>query len=105
MGAHYFIRDGEVLYENAASQDKDYVMIEGAVHGGEPCTPCETFPGQYSNTVKNRLDYMEQWIRARSAFHVGCPDELMAALGQPRHAQTSPWVTSVQSPSYVQRWS
>ncbi len=65
MGAHYFIRDGEVTYENAASQDKDYVMIEGAVHGGEPCVPCEAFPGQYSNAVKNRLDYMEQWIRAR----------------------------------------
>jgi len=65
MGGHYFIRDGEIIYENAASRDKDFVMIEGAVHGGEPCVPCESFPGQYSNTVKNRLDYMERWIRAR----------------------------------------
>lgn len=65
MGAHYFIRDGEVTYENAASTDKDYAMIEGAVHGGQPCVPCESFPGQYSNSVRNRYDYMEQWLRAR----------------------------------------
>jgi len=65
MGAHYFIRDGEVIYENAASTDKDYAMIEGAVHGGQPCVPCESFPGQYSNSVENRYDYMEQWLRAR----------------------------------------
>jgi hypothetical protein len=64
MGAHYFIRDGEVIYENAASTDKDFAMIEGAVHGGTPCVPCESFPGQYSNSVKNRYDYMEQWLRA-----------------------------------------
>jgi hypothetical protein len=64
MGAHYFIRDGEVIYENAASADKDYAMIEGAVHGGQPCVPCESFPGQFSNSVKNRYDYMEAWLRA-----------------------------------------
>lgn len=65
MGAGPFIRDGELMYETAASRDKDFVMIEGAVHAGTPCVPCETFPGQYSNTMKNRVDYMEQWIRAR----------------------------------------
>src|SRR5207302_769631 len=38
MGAHYFIRDNERLYEMARSNDKDFIVIEGAVHGFAPCT-------------------------------------------------------------------
>jgi hypothetical protein len=65
MGAHYFIRDSEIHYEMAASKDKDFIVIEGATHGGTPCKPCETTPGQYSNTVKNLFDYVAKWINAR----------------------------------------
>ena len=65
MGAHYFIRDNELHFEVAASKDKDYIVIEGATHGGTPCTACETRPGQYSNTVKNFFDYVARWINAR----------------------------------------
>ena len=45
MGAHYFIRDNERLFDTAASKDKDFVTIEGAVHGFTPCTRCETDAG------------------------------------------------------------
>ena len=65
MGGHYFIRDSEVHYETAASKDKDFIVIEGATHGGTPCKACETTPGQYSNTVKNFFDYVAKWIDAR----------------------------------------
>ncbi|MCZ6491112.1 MAG: hypothetical protein O7A06_11350 [Acidobacteria bacterium] len=65
MGAHYFIRDNEIHYEVAASEDKDFVVIEGATHGIRPCTACETFPGQYSNTVRNFFDYVTMWINVR----------------------------------------
>ncbi len=65
MGAFYFIRDNEIHYEMAASSDKDFVTIEGATHGFTPCVPCEQFPGQYSNTVKNLFDYVADWINAR----------------------------------------
>ena len=65
MGGHYFIRDNEIHYEVAASEDKDFVVIEGATHGIRPCTACETFPGQYSNTVRNFFDYVTMWINAR----------------------------------------
>jgi pimeloyl-ACP methyl ester carboxylesterase len=65
MGAHYFIRDNERQYDMARSKDKDFVVIEGANHGFTPCTPCETRPGQYSNTVKNLFDYTANWINAR----------------------------------------
>jgi hypothetical protein len=65
MGAHYFIRDNELHYDMARSKDKDFVVIEGAVHGFTPCTACERTPGQYSNSVKNLFDYAAGWINAR----------------------------------------
>jgi hypothetical protein len=65
MGGHYFIRDVEREYDLAASKDKDYVVIEGAQHTFVPCTACETTPGQYSNTMKNLMDYIRDWINKR----------------------------------------
>jgi pimeloyl-ACP methyl ester carboxylesterase len=65
MGAHYFIRDNERHYDMAKSKDKDFIVIEGAVHGFTPCTACEQTPGQYSNSVKNLFDYAAKWINAR----------------------------------------
>ena len=38
MGAHYFIRDNERHFDLADSKDKDFITIEGAVHGFTPCT-------------------------------------------------------------------
>jgi hypothetical protein len=65
MGAWTFIRDTEIHYEVSRSEDKDFVVIEGANHGFTPCVPCERSPGQYSNTVKNLFDYVRDWINAR----------------------------------------
>jgi pimeloyl-ACP methyl ester carboxylesterase len=65
MGAHYFIRDSEIHYESAASQDKDFIVIEGATHGIQPCKACEKRPGQYGNSVRNFFDYVQHWINAR----------------------------------------
>jgi hypothetical protein len=65
MGAHYFIRDNERHFELARSSDKDFVVIEGAVHGFTPCTRCETTPGQYSNSVRNLFDYIAKWMKDR----------------------------------------
>jgi hypothetical protein len=66
-GAHYFLRDDEKMFEGAVSPDKDYAVTEGAMHGVVPCKPCETTPGQYSNSVKNTFDYMKAWIDKRFA--------------------------------------
>lgn len=66
MGGHYFIRDGEVFFDMAASPDKDYYVIEGATHGGTPCTACSAVTGvSYSNATKNLFDLMRDWINAR----------------------------------------
>jgi hypothetical protein len=65
MGAYRFIRDDEVIFDKAASKDKDYVVIEGALHGFTPCVACERTPGQYSNSVRNFFDYIQKWTNAR----------------------------------------
>ncbi|MEE8440010.1 MAG: hypothetical protein V3S07_10505 [Micropepsaceae bacterium] len=65
MGGYKFIGDHEIMYENSASEDKDFVVIEGALHGYDACTRCETTPGQYANSTKNTFDYIRDWTNAR----------------------------------------
>lgn len=66
MGAHYFIRDAEILYENGAMTDKDFIVIEGARHGGSACTGCSAVTGvDYLNARKNLYDYVARWANAR----------------------------------------
>jgi hypothetical protein len=62
MGAHYFIRDSEIYYDMAVSKDKDFIVIEGATHGGTPCTNCG---GNYGKATNHLFDYMRDWINAR----------------------------------------
>ena len=65
MGGGTGIRDGEWLYENAASRDKDFVVLEGATHNFAPCVECETRKGQFDNCVKNYFNYLKDWISRR----------------------------------------
>jgi hypothetical protein len=65
MGAYTFVRDQETLFDKSASADKDFITIEGALHGYTPCRACETTPGQYSNSVKNLFDYIAAWTNKR----------------------------------------
>jgi hypothetical protein len=59
MGGHYFIADNEIHYDVAASKDKDFIVIEGSVHGQTPCEACSKITGQsYSNVTKNLYDYI-----------------------------------------------
>jgi hypothetical protein len=64
-GGYIFLRDDEKLIDSAVSTDKDYAVVEGAMHVILPCRPCETTPGQYGNSVKNAFDYMKGWIDKR----------------------------------------
>ena len=65
MGGWRFIGDQERMYDRSPAADKDYIVIEGAVHGYTPCRKCEKTPGQYSNTVKNLFDYIAAWTNKR----------------------------------------
>ena len=65
MGGNNYLRFNETHFDLAKSQDKDYVIVDGANHDQTPCVPCETTPGQYGNTVKNFFDYVKAWIDKR----------------------------------------
>jgi pimeloyl-ACP methyl ester carboxylesterase len=66
MGGHYFVRDNEIHYEVAVSKDKDYVVVEGSVHGMVPCEACSKFTGRsYSNVTRNLYDYAANWANSR----------------------------------------
>lgn len=65
-GASDFIADEERMYDASPSPDKEYLVVEGALHSGAPCTACETHPGQYANSEKNQYDYIARWINRRS---------------------------------------
>jgi hypothetical protein len=64
MGAYNFIRDQEIMYETSAATVKDYVVVEGALHGYTGCRECEKTPGQYANALKNTFDHSANWIKA-----------------------------------------
>jgi len=65
MGAFHFISDQELMYDRSAAKDKDYIVIEGALHGYVPCKACEKTPGQYANSAKNLFDYIQKWTNER----------------------------------------
>ena len=69
MGAHYFISDSEYYFDTAKSADKDFITIEGAVHGITPCKECAG--GPYDNSVKNFFDYVAKWISKRFSTQAG----------------------------------
>jgi hypothetical protein len=65
MGGNTGIRDNEMLYDMAASKDKDFIVVEGATHNIEPCADCETRKGEYGNVTKNFFNYVAKWITSR----------------------------------------
>jgi pimeloyl-ACP methyl ester carboxylesterase len=66
MGGHYFIRDGETIFDLSAASDKDFIVVEGAVHGMTPCKPCSEQTGvSYDNATKNLYDYVAAWANKR----------------------------------------
>lgn len=64
-GANNFIGDDERMFEASPAPDKEYIVVEGATHGGAPCTACEPTPGAYANSAKNLFDYIRTWIDKR----------------------------------------
>jgi hypothetical protein len=67
MQGHYFIRDGEYIYESSASTDKEFVVVEGATHGLGNCNACAAFhgTGPYTNVPLNLWNYVASWANAK----------------------------------------
>lgn len=48
--------------------DTTTAFVEGASHLITPCTECESYPGEYNNTVKNAMDFTAQWLAKPGRF-------------------------------------
>lgn len=48
--------------------DTTTAFVEGADHKIYPCAPCETYPGEYSNTIKNAFDFQATWLAKPGRF-------------------------------------
>ena len=66
MQGHYFIRDGEFIYESSASPDKEFLVVQGATHGLGNCGNCPG--GPYRNVSNNLWNYVAAWARAPGRF-------------------------------------
>ena len=59
------IQEIEINYLYARSEDKDFIVVEGATTGVTPCTNCALPASAYSNVTKNFFDYAAKWINDR----------------------------------------
>lgn len=68
MTGGYEFLASEVIYDNAASEDKHIAFVEGATHNFSPEHEVEKFPGQFGDTEKLVYDYVDQWLSAEGRF-------------------------------------
>ncbi len=68
MTAGYEFLASEVIYDNAASEDKSIAFVEGATHNFTPEHTVEKFPGQFGDTEKLVFDFLDKWIGAEGRF-------------------------------------
>jgi pimeloyl-ACP methyl ester carboxylesterase len=52
----------EIAYENSAARDKEFVGVEGANHGFNPCRP------EYGDTFKRAFEYVDGWLSKPGRF-------------------------------------
>ena len=62
MSCHYFLVPDEMIFDHAASKDKQYAIVEGAAHTFNPCRP------EYGDTQKRLFDYVDGWLSAPGRF-------------------------------------
>jgi hypothetical protein len=60
---HYFVRDGEVIHEMAASSDKAFLVVEGLTHRLENCLDCIGNPTVRASD--NLWAYVVGWTAVR----------------------------------------
>ncbi len=64
-GASDFIADEERMYDGSPAHDKQYIVVEGALHPGAPCVECAASPDRYANSMTNLFNYIARWINQR----------------------------------------
>ncbi|PYI21652.1 hypothetical protein BO99DRAFT_355105, partial [Aspergillus violaceofuscus CBS 115571] len=65
---HYEYLNAEKIYLAATTKDKSIAFTEGAQHTIDTCTACESYPGQYGDTVKTAFNFMDKWLSQPGRF-------------------------------------
>jgi hypothetical protein len=52
----------ETVFDHSAAPDKEFVAVEGADHGFQPCRP------EFGNTMKRAFDYADAWLGKPGRF-------------------------------------
>ncbi|KAF7888576.1 uncharacterized protein EAF02_003117 [Botrytis sinoallii] len=65
---HYEYLNAEKAFLTSGSNDTSKAFVEGAKHTINPCTDCETYPGQYNNTIKNAFNYQAALLEKAGRF-------------------------------------
>ena len=58
----------ETIYNMAASNDKHIAFVEGATHKFHTAKHCESYPGQFGDTMKTLHDYIARWLSEPNRF-------------------------------------
>lgn len=58
----------ETIYNMAASNDKHIAFVEGATHKFHTAKHCESYPGQFGDTMKTLHDYIARWLSEPDRF-------------------------------------
>ena len=65
MTGNYEFLAAELLYNQSPAGDKQLAFIEGASHMYDTCTACESYAGQYGNTLNTLTAYADKWLQQR----------------------------------------
>ncbi|KAJ4396977.1 hypothetical protein N0V93_001201 [Gnomoniopsis smithogilvyi] len=65
---HWEYLNAEKEHLAHGGNDTTTAFVEGASHLIEPCTECETYPGEYNNTIKNAFDFQAAWLAKPGRF-------------------------------------
>lgn len=68
MTGHWEYLNAEKIYQASGSNDTSIAFVEGASHLITVCTECESYPGQYGDTVKTCFDYVNSWLSKSGRF-------------------------------------
>ncbi|KAJ5638413.1 hypothetical protein N7528_000803 [Penicillium herquei] len=68
MTGHWEYLNQEKIHLNAPGNDTSLVFVEGAEHKIGTCKPCESYPGQYGDTMKTAYNYIEEWLTKPGRF-------------------------------------
>ncbi|OGM48657.1 hypothetical protein ABOM_002020 [Aspergillus bombycis] len=68
MTGHYEYLNAEKLHLNAVSNDTAIAFVEGAQHTINTCTECESYPGEFGDTVVTCFDYVAEWLAKPGRF-------------------------------------